>query len=192
MGEYRLFFSESLWEILTIQKIFEAEESELLFDLKNWNRSGIFSPKESCALNKLCYSLINGSGNLIRMNQQLNIIIAPLFTSVAHRHYLKSKIEHLALGKLFDFVIYNSFVYPSAKDFYKITGIDKIRFLGLLKAVTFCSLRTLIEKLRLYVAMKKVLGTSNTITDIAYDCGYSNISAFSRSVQMATGYSPTK
>ena len=176
---------------MTLQKLYESEGKDLYVRRHAFKQSGLLGLHESLALNKLWGALLQAPANFLKISHNLNIILRPLLNGCLIRHYLTNEVDRLNLSSLYDHIIHNFFSYPRETEFFSITGYSKRKSLQMLKDLTSLSLRQLVERLRLFIAMKEILYTSKSITDIAYECGYSELSAFSRSVQVATGYAPT-
>ena len=74
----------------------------------------------------------------------------------------------------------------------EIAGLSKQRFTHLFKEQTGKSPMVYIKELRLTIAARRLLVSSENVSDIAYEVGYEDPNYFIREFKAAFGYTPNQ
>ena len=93
------------------------------------------------------------------------------------------------LEKLIESMINDNFNYPTKKDIRKFTNSTKRNFEAQIRSVAPSSLKVFQTELQFKSCLYKIMYTNDSLQDIAMDHGFSEFTAFTRSIKLRTGFS---
>ena len=191
-GMLLIYLSEPLLDVFSFHIIYEYIKKGHFADGFNLQDPGIFNDRQNLITKLLVKQIINGELCPMKLYHCIKILLE---SAIKMEHSMDNSFEVIGLlnlNLLLDAIVENSFCYPDKEVYFEITGWSKRGFLEKLRDGTSKNLRYYVERLRFLYAMQELFYTNKSLTDIAYDCGYSALSSFSRSIQTTTGLVPSK
>ncbi len=99
---------------------------------------------------------------------------------------------HEPMRKALDFILQNYQKHIEIKDLLQITNMSNTAFYAAFKTTYRMSFKSYLLKIRVGYACRLLTDGHMTISEIAYDCGFENISNFNRQFKKIKGITPTE
>jgi len=99
--------------------------------------------------------------------------------------------ENKRLNTIYEYVYQNFHTPISAKDVAELANMNASAFSRFFKTTHRKPFTRFLNEIRIGFACKMLLGNKESITSIAYACGFSNISNFNRQFKIIKGESPS-
>lgn len=96
------------------------------------------------------------------------------------------------MRKALDFILQNYHKYIEIKDLLEITNMSNTAFYAAFKRSYRMSFKSYLLQIRIGYACRLLTDGSQTISEIAYDCGFENISNFNRQFKKIKGITPSE
>jgi len=190
-------YSKELFSLFTIGQQFHSANHPIEifkndFNLLSHNKSGTLSQKHT-QLVKSIIQLISSPRmepeGLYESIQSLSQVIMDAENEAIAVHENNPSICS-ALIKIIDCVIENNFAYPSPKVIRRLTSLAKKTFEKEVRCYTPGTLKVFLSELQFKSGLYQIIYTKKRFLDIALEHGFSDQSAFTRSIKSKTGFSP--
>lgn len=136
---------------------------------------------------KLCRAHIENRGNPIYctglLYQFFSYLAEPGSAAPAPGQYLQKAADYIRRNYMYDISVAGVSAY---------VGIDRSYLYRLFRQWQDTSPQAYLLRCRIEAAQRMLLESDYTVTEIAFSCGFRNISAFSKAFRAATGLSPSR
>jgi AraC-like DNA-binding protein len=190
-------YSKELFSLFTIKQQFKSSNHSIEvfksdYNILNNTKFGII-PQKHLHLVKSIIGLISrpvivpeSFYELIQVLSQV-VIESNTDSLVTHEsiHPLSSELVQIV-----NCVISNNFTYPQSKEIRRITRLSKKTFEKEVRFYTPGTLKTYLSEIQFKSELYQIIYTKKRFQDIALEHGFSDQSAFTRSIKSRTGFSP--
>lgn len=180
------------------KKFFDLPENFILKNVLSNSLRGIEISNESKSRIKHYMLQMLEQGSSDRLYSLLMIFQA--LADSENQHFLSSPTSlepvmlqgHEPMRKALDFILQNYQNHIEIKDLLEITNMSNTAFYASFKSTYGMSFKSYLLKIRVGYACRLLTDGFMTISEIAYDCGFENISNFNRQFKKIKRITPTE
>lgn len=176
---------------------FEVPEMKQISQLLNTASQGIkFLNIDDVIINKIKFLVnLDSTSRIIGVIEILDILSKQKNTAtLSSSSFVNSfhKTENKRLNKMYEYIFQNFNTPISSSDIAQVIGMNKSAFSRFFRKTHRKPFTKYLNEMRIGYACKLLLAQNESVTSIAYSCGFNNISNFNRQFKIIRGKSPTE